>query len=670
MTTLGLRLTGTLCLVATMGALSAARSSGFQDDELASDSAAAFQWQGKTVTSMAYLHIVAKIDLGALLVTHSRLQYQAEDGAARLARRIDGQNDEGRYAQRARRIMSESRSALLRTTTALEALGIGPDRQDELLQRYNHSTLGDVLQKFETLSHRREATRRDRRSTDDLTDDEVAALLDREARAAGPLLFFLAKTVFTGIKFHRIETGIKANRRNIATMGVQVNGNSIAINALRLQHSKMAERVGRIERHIVDGETIGAIDDTVDYLKEQSSTLLSIAGDLKRGKLNEQLLTTQTLQASFFDLKQLAAQTNRALLAEEYADLLQFEVGFYVTHDLELVIVVRVPTRALEDELQVYRFISLPFVVEKTTGLLASISTPLPIIAGDFGTKRRFRATTMEALLQCTRTGEFFLCPGGNINRLPVDDDETSAEACTWGLFTQDYDAILRSCDFKLHLPDARVEAIGDNAYVGFDGKEEQATIRCLDGDHDDTFSVSARFRFSLAAGCTAQWSSHIVHSDDILQPTARLEAWGWPRTVHETFGLSQGELRQLAVQHRERLRTTGISRGELLEISAENTRRSNMRILAYFASAGSALFLLALILTLAVCYSKPLWVLRRGGKLILRATEAAGLALVQAADHARTKKKKKNTLPTKNLKQDQEQRAGMSLTAETDIDD
>ena len=300
--------------------------------------------------------------------------------------------------------------------------------------------------------------------------------------------------------------------------------------------------------------------------------------------------------------------------------------------DHQLTVIVRVPTRAAEEELEVYRHISIPFIVEEETGLLASITTPLPVIAGDWNTKRRFRASTIADLLTCSRSGEFILCPGGNINRLPTEGDEVSAEACTWALYTANYDGVNKACNFRLHLPDHHVVPLGNNEYIGFDGVEQQATISCLNEKHDDAFYVGPRFRFALHDGCVAAWGSYQVHSDDTLAQHGRREAYDWERTPEETFGLTTSELRTLARTYEDRLRSTGISREELKELAATLRRRSALTAVAYFACAGTALLLLTITIIAAVCYTKTTWVLRTCGRIAIRAADAAGHKLLRHA--------------------------------------
>ena len=520
-------------------------------DVLQEDDTASFRYLGQTVTTLGYAHLTFTIHLGPLLlgIDDAQIAIVAARNAIRWHRpHIHWQKELKNHtsdwlAATAQRV----HMAQDKLYTAMEAVGVDAEARDAW--RKENPAGAKTIQKL-----------RARRSADTSPNPHV-----RTKRGWWGLLRFAGTTLFgflSSREVQKVRETAERHERNINTLALEVRGNQLRIDTLGEQVERLQDQTALLRDQARQHQHQLTASALVSTLEEQADILLNVATDLMKGRLHASALSHAAYHEIFKDLQRQVNDSHLKLLIARPTDILQCETEFLAA-DMQLTVVVRVPTAATDDQLYLYQYLPVP--VEITPGVMMTIETPLDVIAGNWHQKDRFRAMTMNDLQRCKRINGYHICDDGNISRKAESlAGEVSAEACIWALFAQVYDMVRTACEFYLRSPANSIIPLGDNNFAAFSIRDIQGSSTCADPELNGVISVTGRYFFTLHPGCTADLQTHEINAVSTFGVPTNQQNWGWKVPIEETFQMTAEEITRIAAAHQDLLEGPGMSRAEL----------------------------------------------------------------------------------------------------------
>jgi hypothetical protein len=331
--------------------------------------------------------------------------------------------------------------------------------------------------------------------------------VDREERAG--ILSVAMQTIFGVygiIETEALKSQVEHNKKNIKKLFLVAGQHTQTLN----RHAKM----------ITDLQSDLITFYTHFHQNEQTINLLMLCqlqlNDVRRTvdlvhavfrtaymhRLSPALLEDDNLADVVDNIKHSAGREGYRAAVQLVEHLFQLDTSIITTSNGHTAIILHVPITKAEDELKIYRYISLPIAVGPKT--LLSFHPTHPIIAVDKH-KRHFRTMTTDDLLRCKQRGYVTVCEDGN-TILEADSTKWPAlpteSRCTLALYKQRMEDAEADCPMTLSPFISTAIQTGPQTFVIYSQDEAPADIVCKDRE-DSSFSVRApRQDIKLPPGC------------------------------------------------------------------------------------------------------------------------------------------------------------------------
>ena len=313
-------------------------------------------------------------------------------------------------------------------------------------------------------------------------------------------------TVETNNLHHRLEEVEKAMDSEFISLESIVSGET-SINNMILQSSQVAKSGIRREAMLFWFlSTLHMIEQRVNLIENTIRSAL-------HHRLDPAVLQITRTKDIFNDIGHYAFKTHLTMVTKDPYDLLLLPASVASSRS-GFTVFLHVPLIKPSSEMTIYQHIDLPMPIGDGIFLSLSSDHDVLVISAD---ATLFRTTTsVELGNDCTKLGEFYACPRGNVARKNphlARLDTNDHELCLWAMFKGNASLANTACAKTLTRPAPQAVQLSAREFITYG--ETSGNITCRKSGLSTNFKTSAFGHFILPPSCEASSELFELSSSD-----------------------------------------------------------------------------------------------------------------------------------------------------------
>ena len=285
-------------------------------------------------------------------------------------------------------------------------------------------------------------------------------------------------------------------------------------------------------------------------IEGQANRAATVADAALNQRLSHQAMPPGVMGKILDQVRKESKAAGYKLLVETQAEAFQCQASFRATTD-GFAVFLHLPLTEIDGEDNMYRYVQVNIPVGEGKHMV--VYPRLDIISVDTE-QQYFRAFSSADLTECHKRGMLHTCDRGNMKTLlTVPEDYQGGlddQLCIYFIYKQEYNNVIRACEFHLREPANGGFVISGTEYVFVGRAPHPGTLSCP-GQQPQSFTVVGPTAVTVPKGCDAATAYFKAKGhDNTLEDTTQV-SWDWPLDVKL---LLQGlDLDRLAALQKER---------------------------------------------------------------------------------------------------------------------
>jgi hypothetical protein len=372
---------------------------------------------------------------------------------------------------------------------------------------------------------------------------------------------------------------------------------TIAQSALRATIMTIDQEVATMEAHRI---VMASIDDQLAEIQTSVDRATAAMAAAMMHRTSTTLLSTEELLRAARDLDREVTKQGYRVLTSEIQQIYQCSTSILFT-DAGFTIITHIPTGRQDDMLQLYRYNSIPILLDNDTLFYTRPENDVLAISDHIDNdEQRYQLLQEAHLAGCEKLGTTYACDHSNVARKMSGLDRHEDGNCIIHIFKSDEEAIAKHCVGEITpLKDDAID-LGDNTFLFLNKRNHGGKVICTDPPSYKDFTARMVMVKQLQSSCTAHTDTYEATASTDISIQVQGRTVYWPdQNLHKLMrGLeedSQTSARDLA----DRLKDVIFDKKEAMEYERHALTYHDQ--ITYGIIGGLGLVLI--ILTLAGCY-------------------------------------------------------------------